>query len=786
MKPLKRMFALALAGSMILGMISVSSLAEDNTDSILMPGAEIVVNSDLTVQPEEEALSPTPEDEPETENIDEAPADEQAAVGDADGAEPQPEDRTEVDTAASGTMPEIVDNEDAGIMVADEDTVRQYHSITLIYHRMAEDTTSPTGASETDTYTRNATTGPCTGIEHAIYMTDCDPRNAGWEKTGWIGWGKTPVFDERWQPFDFPKNWKYFPVNPENDEVHIYLFYEAESKTDFVLTYDTNGGETANWTETFQSTADYFDVAVSEIIPQREGYDFLGWAAAADGAVEYAGGENIHLSELTTTLYAVWTAHVHVPEEIPAVIVTCTESGWTAGSRCQVCGEILVAQTEIPASGHEMEQEESKAATCTENGWHGGVHCKNCDHRVDAIVDPATGHTVEMDTRVEPTCTVAGLTVGSHCSVCGEVIVEQKEIPVLGHDFKAEYTFDEDRHWHTCSRCDTVEGTADHTWNEGEVTTPATCEGAGVRTYTCIECGKTRTEEIETTDHSWNEGEVTLQPTTSRTGVRTYTCTACGKQRLETIPRLPGGGGGSGGGSSSSTPSQPEEDLGDEDVPLGEGPEEDLNDGDVPLGELPFFFEDVQERDWFYNSVMYVHGKGMMSSVLKSRNIFAPMTDTTRNMVVAVLYRLDSTDELSEWKVPLTGEPIQFSDQARIPAWAGEAVAWAVSNGVVKGYRDGTFGGEREISREELVVMLYRYADSRGCDVSVKADLSVYEDADTVGKYAREAVEWAVSAGILEGVTKTRLDPAGTATRAQVAAMLERFCKLVEDNKSVA
>ena len=70
--------------------------------------------------------------------------------------------------------------------------------------------------------------------------------------------------------------------------------------------------------------------------------------------------------------------------------------------------------------------------------------------------------------------------------------------------------------------------------------------------------------------------------------------------------------------------------------------------------------------------------------------------------------------------------------------------------------------------------------------MGARADLSVYEDADTVGKYAREAVEWAVSAGILEGVTKTRLDPAGTATRAQVAAMLERFCKLVEDNKSVA
>ena len=140
----------------------------------------------------------------------------------------------------------------------------------------------------------------------------------------------------------------------------------------------------------------------------------------------------------------------HTEEVIPGKDATCTETGLTEGKKCAVCGEILVAQEEIPALGHTAAEpviENEKAATCTEDGSYDSVvYCAVCGEEIsrETVTVPAVGHTEEIIPGKDATCTEPGLTEGKKCSVCGEILVAQEEIPALGHD------------WHGtgCTRCD--------------------------------------------------------------------------------------------------------------------------------------------------------------------------------------------------------------------------------------------------------------------------------------------------------------------------------------------
>ena len=124
----------------------------------------------------------------------------------------------------------------------------------------------------------------------------------------------------------------------------------------------------------------------------------------------------------------------HTEEIIPGKAATCTESGLTEGKKCTVCGEILVAQEVIPATGHTEEIIPGKSATCTETGLTEGKKCSVCGEILVAQeVIPATGHTEEVVPGKAPTCTETGLTEGKKCSVCGEVLVAQEVIPATGH-----------------------------------------------------------------------------------------------------------------------------------------------------------------------------------------------------------------------------------------------------------------------------------------------------------------------------------------------------------------
>ena len=184
-------------------------------------------------------------------------------------------------------------------------------------------------------------------------------------------------------------------------------------------------------------------------------------------------------------------------------------------------------------------------------------------------------------------------------------------------------------------------------------------------------------------------------------------------------------------------------------------------------------FADVPEDAWYAGAVRYVYENGLMAGT--SGDAFNPDGTTTRSQFVTILWRMADS--------PAVDYQMNFSD---VPAdiYYTEAVRWAASEGIVGGYGNGSFGSVDAISREQLAVFLFRFAERMGYDVSQRADLTGYTDLSQVNSYAQEAMEWAVGAGIISGTSSTTLSPQGQATRAQAAAMLERFCQKYAENQA--
>ena len=161
--------------------------------------------------------------------------------------------------------------------------------------------------------------------------------------------------------------------------------------------------------------------------------------------------------------------------------------------------------------------------------------------------------------------------------------------------------------------------------------------------------------------------------------------------------------------------------------------------------------------------MQYAYDNGLMTGV--SANEFAPEQTTTRAMIVSILARLEGVESANN---------AGFADVSN--EWYATAVNWAANVGVVNGYEDGTFKPNQPITREQLAAILINYAAYKGEDVSARADLSSYTDRPST--WAQEVISWSVAEGLLTGVTADTLQPQGAATRAQVAAILQRFlCK---------
>lgn len=209
------------------------------------------------------------------------------------------------------------------------------------------------------------------------------------------------------------------------------------------------------------------------------------------------------------------------------------------------------------------------------------------------------------------------------------------------------------------------------------------------------------------------------------------------------------GGSTGGGGGGSSAPAEPTEPT---TPPTGTG--------------LPF--TDVTTGDWFLDNVKYVYEKGLMNGT--SDTAFSPQQTTNRAMIVTILHRLENS--------PAVDAQSPFADVAADQYYANP-VAWAAANGIVTGTSETTFAPLNNITREQMAAILYRYAQFKGYDVSVGEDTNIlsYADAETISEYAVPAIQWAVGAGLINGKGGGVLDPQGSATRAEVSAILARFCE---------
>ena len=182
-----------------------------------------------------------------------------------------------------------------------------------------------------------------------------------------------------------------------------------------------------------------------------------------------------------------------------------------------------------------------------------------------------------------------------------------------------------------------------------------------------------------------------------------------------------------------------------------------------------FPFADVSESDWFYGSVKYVYENGMMNGT--GYTTFSPCLNTSRGMIMTVLYRLEGS--------PAVSGGSGFTDVAAGQYYT-DAIAWGSAHSIVLGYENNRFGPDDDVTREQLAAILYRYAQYKGYDVTAGGSgvITGYEDAETVSSYAVTPMKWAVGTGVING-SENRLLPRNMATRGEAAAMFMRFCRKV-------
>ena len=190
----------------------------------------------------------------------------------------------------------------------------------------------------------------------------------------------------------------------------------------------------------------------------------------------------------------------------------------------------------------------------------------------------------------------------------------------------------------------------------------------------------------------------------------------------------------------------------------------DWTEPEEPATDVSDIFIDIAPNAWYKDAVQYAYDNGLMTGV--SDTEFAPEATTTRAMIVSILARLENVT---------SAESAGFAD-VDDNDWYATAVNWAASVSVVNGFEDNTFRPNDAITREQLAAILMNYAAYKGENVSARADLSVYSDQPSA--WATETMQWAVAEGLISGVTADQLQPQASATRAQVAAILQRFLSI--------
>lgn len=441
----------------------------------------------------------------------------------------------------------------------------------------------------------------------------------------------------------------------------------------------------------------------------------------------------------------------HIAQFADTVVApTCTEQGYTHHV-CTVkgCTYDPVDDTFVSATDHTWVKTQTNPPTCTAQGT-AFYKCSACGAtRTEKIA--ALGHDLSRcDLVPDATCTQPGRAVGT-CARCGVKIDEV--IPAKGHDYSyksassTEPTCTESgRYKGTCPVCgkdynDTIPALG-HDWGEWVTTIEPTYTTVGYRYHLCARCNTREGEDIpKLHTHTWDAGVVTQKPTATEPGVKTFTCTICGETKTEPIPA-----------------------TGVPDVCPG---------GPTCPG---YAFRDMPvPTDWAHEGLDYCIYHGYIAGT--SASTVSPNGVCTRAQLVSILYRVQGEPttvkgyELSKLRAP-------FDDVPR-GQWYTDAIWWAKLTGVVSGTSATTFDPEGEITREQLAVILYNYTKQFAPgSLTATGSLSGFPDAASVSSWARTEMAWAVGNGLISGTgsgSVAYLTPQGSATRAQVAAILMRF-----------
>ena len=508
------------------------------------------------------------------------------------------------------------------------------------------------------------------------------------------------------------------------------------------------------------------------------------------------GGKTVHTCTVCGDTYTETTPALGHDYKAVVTSPTCTEKGYTTYT-CATCGDHYTAD-EVAALGHDYEAVVT-APTCTNNGYTTHT-CSVCgDSYVDSIV-PATGHSYDAVVTA-PTCTNAGYTTHT-CSVCGDSYVDSI-VPATGHSYEAVVTAPTcDKMGYTtytCSVCgDSYVGSytdaLEHTYT-AVVTKEPTCTEEGVKTFTCSECGKSYTEAIPTVAHSYEA--VVTAPTCDKMGYTTYTCSVCGDSYVadyvdavghdcetETVPATCLGYGfvresckhcdysviteitAPLGHDYQAVVTEPTLDEAGYTTHTCSRCGDSYVDSETPaLGHKCAAYTDIP-TDWAKEGICFVIENGLM--VGTTSTTFAPKDTLTRAMLVTVLYRMAGS--------PAVDAPSGFAD-VDDGQWYSDAIAWAAANGIVNGVGGNKFAPSEPVTREQLAAIFFRYAKAEAPEADV---LSGYPDAESVSTYARDAMAWAVSTGLVTGSKEadgTYLAPQGLAAREQAAAILMRYVK---------
>ena len=347
----------------------------------------------------------------------------------------------------------------------------------------------------------------------------------------------------------------------------------------------------------------------------------------------------------------------------------------------------------------------------------------------------AYGHTdTEVRGAKAATCTEDGYTGDTYCVICGKMIAQGEIIPATGHDWSdwtvTEATCTEDgsktRSCATCGETETeVIPATGHSFTT--TTVEATCTEEGYDEHVCDDCGYSyRDNYVEATGHDWSDWTVAEEATCFKDGSMTRTCATCGE--VETVA-----------------------------IPAGTN--------DCPSAR----FTDVNPNSCAHEGIDFMVENGYMNGT--SETTFAPYEELTRAQLVTILHRI-------------AGEPVADSfagyTDTNPKAFYAEAVDWAAANGIVTGYPDGTFHPYDAVTRQDMVTILYRFAKYQGKDISGTADLSVFDDQDMISGYAVDAMSWAVSVGLINGINPTTLAPKQSATRAHIAIVAYRYCTEID------